>query len=105
MGRKEPPALLFAMYLGECVEGQLKITYKCCWPKSWLSLNKKLQRQLGGFRKVASLLSQWRGEHSSPPTHHEESGGLYKARVNSEGLVTRDKRVRISPRTVTGWHQ
>ena len=37
--------------------------------------------------------------------HHEESGGLYKVRAHSEGLVIRDRHIRISPRTVTGWRQ
>ena len=42
---RNPPTLLFKMYFGECVEAHLKITYKCCWPKSWLSLSTKLNKK------------------------------------------------------------
>ena len=44
----------------------LRRVWNCCWPKSWLSLptEAKYKLKFGGNRKVALILSWWRGEHS-----------------------------------------
>ena len=56
---RNPPTLLFEMYFGECVEAYLKITYKCCWPKSWLSLSTKLNKKKKKFRQSLKEIERW----------------------------------------------
>ena len=79
---------------------------------------KYMETEFGGNRKMALILSWYRGEHSRLilqelcPPPHEKSGGFYKIRAHSQESVMRNKGLRILIsssciilETVMGWCQ